>query len=322
MDSDSDNNDNFKVADLSPEVFEKIQLLQEKHDTEIELLASELNLQSHFIKDIMKDYRAPAIKKPRKISGFNVWQNNWWENVGKSMQILDSGAQQMCASSWKELNDDNRIHFENEAKKLNNLKDNESYIINAKARKTKLDKAIQEMRKMFRLLQVTCGMEFIAITVSNNSELRSHWFGSSIGEEFYHSYNILNEAIVPFRCFSILKKQEKDGVIKSITGTSNNALENIMDPTNPESTQTLLNDINYAKPNSRETRDKVRTILRKKFDEDVQGGIIPYKNWKEQILYKIVGWPSDVEFKDYANLKSDERSKVLESLDNIKFGFQ
>ncbi|PKY55146.1 hypothetical protein RhiirA4_474419, partial [Rhizophagus irregularis] len=56
--------------------------------------------------------------------------------------------------------------------------------------------------------------------------------------------------------------------------------------------------------------------------EDVQGGIIPYKNWKEQILYKIVGWPSDVEFKDYANLKSDERSKVLESLDNIKFGFQ
>ncbi|CAB4436725.1 unnamed protein product [Rhizophagus irregularis] len=264
-------------------------------NTEIELLASELNLQSHFIKDIMKDYRAPAIKKPRKISGFNVWQNNWW---GKCMQILDSG------------------------KKLNNLKDNESYIINAKARKTKLDKAIQEMRKMFRLLQVTCGMEFIAITVSNNSELRSHWFGSSIGEEFYHSYNILNEAIVPFRCFSILKKQEKDGVIKSITGTSNNALENIMDPTNPESTQTLLNDINYAKPNSRETRDKVRTILRKKFDEDVQGGIIPYKNWKEQILYKIVGWPSDVEFKDYANLKSDERSKVLESLDNIKFGFQ
>lgn len=31
-------------------MFEKIQLLQEKHDTEIELLASELNLQSHFIK--------------------------------------------------------------------------------------------------------------------------------------------------------------------------------------------------------------------------------------------------------------------------------
>lgn len=50
-------------------------------------------------------------------------------------------------------------------------------------------------------------MEFIAITVSNNSELRSHWFGSSIGEEFYHSYNILNEAIIPFHCFSILKKQ-------------------------------------------------------------------------------------------------------------------
>lgn len=31
----------------------------------------------------MKDYRAPAIKKPRKVSGFNVWQNNWWETEGK-----------------------------------------------------------------------------------------------------------------------------------------------------------------------------------------------------------------------------------------------
>jgi hypothetical protein len=52
-------------------------------------------------------------------------------------------------------------------------------------------------------------MEFIAITVSNNNELRSHWFGSNIGEEFYRTYNILNEAIVPFRCFSILKKKGK-----------------------------------------------------------------------------------------------------------------
>jgi hypothetical protein len=52
-------------------------------------------------------------------------------------------------------------------------------------------------------------MEFIAITVSNNDELRSHWFGSNIGEEFYHTYNILNDAIVPFRCFSVLKKKGK-----------------------------------------------------------------------------------------------------------------
>ncbi len=53
-------------------------------------------------------------------------------------------------------------------------------------------------------------MEFVAITVSNNDELRSHYFGSNIGEDFYHKYNILNEAIVPFRCFSILKKKGKN----------------------------------------------------------------------------------------------------------------
>ena len=52
-------------------------------------------------------------------------------------------------------------------------------------------------------------MEFIAITVSNNDELRSHCFGSNVGEDFYHKYSILNETIIPFRCFSILKKKGK-----------------------------------------------------------------------------------------------------------------
>ena len=64
------------------------------------------------------------------------------------MRVKDPGVQQMCANSWKELDNDTRVHFENEAKRVKNLKDNESYISNAKARKSKLDKAIQEMRKM------------------------------------------------------------------------------------------------------------------------------------------------------------------------------
>ena len=64
------------------------------------------------------------------------------------LHIKDSGAQQMCANSWKELDDNTRIYFENEAKKVINLKTNDSYISNAKARKSKLDNAIQEMRKM------------------------------------------------------------------------------------------------------------------------------------------------------------------------------
>ncbi len=65
------------------------------------------------------------------------------------MRVKDPGVQQMCANSWKELDNDTRVHFENEAKRVKNLKDNESYISNAKARKSKLDKAIQEMRKRY-----------------------------------------------------------------------------------------------------------------------------------------------------------------------------
>jgi hypothetical protein len=35
----------------------------------------------------MKDYREPAIRKQRKISGFNVWQSNWWATHGKGLNI-------------------------------------------------------------------------------------------------------------------------------------------------------------------------------------------------------------------------------------------
>jgi len=35
----------------------------------------------------MKDYREPAIRKQRKISGFNIWQSNWWSTYGKGLNI-------------------------------------------------------------------------------------------------------------------------------------------------------------------------------------------------------------------------------------------
>jgi hypothetical protein len=35
----------------------------------------------------MKDYREPAIRKQRKISGFNIWQTNWWKTHGKGLNL-------------------------------------------------------------------------------------------------------------------------------------------------------------------------------------------------------------------------------------------
>jgi hypothetical protein len=69
-------------------------------------------------------------------------------NTSLGLHIKGSNAQQICANSWKELDDNTRINYENEAKKVKNLKDNESYILNAKARKSELDKTIKEIRKM------------------------------------------------------------------------------------------------------------------------------------------------------------------------------
>ena len=65
------------------------------------------------------------------------------------MCIKDSDAQQICANSWKILDIDTCTHFENEARSINNS--NESYISNARVRKARLDKTIQEIRKMVLL---------------------------------------------------------------------------------------------------------------------------------------------------------------------------
>ena len=54
-------------------------------------------------------------------------------------------------------------------------------------------------------------------------------------------------------------------------------------------------------------------------EQDVGSDLIPYKKWKNQNLYKVTGWPSDIEFQDYSKLKEEERTKVLKSLNNIRF---
>ena len=127
-------------------------------------------------------------------------------------------------------------------------------------------------------------MEFITLAVSNSDELRSHWFGSNVGEEFYKTYSNLSDAIIPFRCFSILKKKgiyllydlfnknflninlysiyilENEGIIRSVTKELHDEQE-----VNPMSNTTLLSEIDFLKPNSIETRNKVRSVLRQKF---------------------------------------------------------
>ncbi|UZO24830.1 uncharacterized protein OCT59_017124 [Rhizophagus irregularis] len=313
FDLDSD----LSVSELNVEAFAKIKNLQQQHDSEIELLANELNVHSYFIKSVMKDYREPAIRKQRKISGFNIWQSNWWATHGKGLNIKDKGSQKLCADAWNALNNDTRKYYEEEAKNAANLrvKEQNSFITNAKSRKTQLNNGIQDIRKMFRTLHVTCGMEFITLAVSNYDELRSHWFGSNIGEEFYQTYSNLSDAIIPFRCFSILKKKGYNvHILLYIT------FDFLTTTYESETGHTFnLSAINISKPNSIETRNKVRFILRQKFEQDVKGNNIPYKRWKTQTSYKVIGWPLDVEFQDYSNLKEEERIKVLDSLYNIRF---
>ncbi|CAG8522694.1 uncharacterized protein OCT59_016969 [Rhizophagus irregularis] len=109
---------------------------------------------------------------------------------------------------------------------------------------------------------------------------------------------------------------ENEGIIKSVAETKSSEIL----PDESETGHTFnLSDINISKPDSIETRNKVRFISQEMFEQGVKGNIIPYKRWKTQTPYKVIRWLLDVEFQDYSNLKEEERIKVLDSLYNIRF---
>jgi hypothetical protein len=54
-------------------------------------------------------------------------------------------------------------------------------------------------------LQVTCGIEFITLAVSNRNELQCNYFGTNVGEEFYRKSSKFKDFITPFRSLSIVK---------------------------------------------------------------------------------------------------------------------
>jgi hypothetical protein len=49
----------------------------------------------------MKDYREPAIRKQRKISGFNIWQSNWWETYGKGLKLINNNLLKLSSNRVK-----------------------------------------------------------------------------------------------------------------------------------------------------------------------------------------------------------------------------
>uniref|UniRef100_U9TB60 Uncharacterized protein n=1 Tax=Rhizophagus irregularis (strain DAOM 181602 / DAOM 197198 / MUCL 43194) TaxID=747089 RepID=U9TB60_RHIID len=116
--------------------------------------------------------------------------------------------------------------------------------------------------------------------------------------------------------YTIWDKFKNEGIIKSVAETKSSEIL----PDESETGHTFnLSDINISKPDSIETRNKVRFISQEMFEQGVKGNIIPYKRWKTQTPYKVIRWLLDVEFQDYSNLKEEERIKVLDSLYNIRF---
>ena len=54
-------------------------------------------------------------------------------------------------------------------------------------------------------MQITCGVEFITLVVSNRNELQCNYFGTNSGEEFYRNSSRFKDFIIPFRSLSIVK---------------------------------------------------------------------------------------------------------------------
>ncbi|RIA84568.1 hypothetical protein C1645_879838 [Glomus cerebriforme] len=239
-----------------------------RHEAEFHSLSEQLNLEPEFIKNIMKYQREHAPRKKRKISAYNVFQRDWWENNKTyDRNLSTANIQKVCADDWKKLNEDDRQFYK---EKANDISDNQQlnsikYIENTKSRMTVLNKGISDIRKMFCSLQVICGQELI-LTVSNRNELGCNFFGANAGEEFYRITPKFKDFITPFR---------------SLYNESNN----YDDENNME--------IDINKANSREVRNMVRKILKIKFEKNVKDySNIKNENDRKKVLLAL----KDIEF--------------------------
>ncbi|CAB4417764.1 unnamed protein product [Rhizophagus irregularis] len=155
------------------------------------------------------------------------------------------------------------------------------------------------------MIHVSCGVDLLTICVSNTDDINSTCFGTTIGEEFYAQCNTLDQILTLFQSFSILEKAERDKMLGNIDTS--------------QSSHYVTQHNQYVSVNNRKTRDEVRCILREKFRKATGKETIPYKNWLIQDKYLVHGWPSEVEFMDYAKLSESDKVKVLSALNNINF---
>ncbi|CAB4375335.1 unnamed protein product [Rhizophagus irregularis] len=280
---------------LSKEKLEKIIALQVKYDIEIKNLAAECNLEPEFIK-IFVNQRLKNLE--RTVAGM---PGKW------NVNVKSSGVQKKCAIEWNELDLDIKEQYFQTADEINKSRSlNKTELIeDINKRKNELNKQIKELRKIYRMIHVSCGVDLLTICVSNTDDINSTCFGTTIGEEFYAQCNTLDQILTLFQSFSILEKAERNKMLGNIDTS--------------QSSHYVTQHNQYVSVNNRKTRDEVRCILREKFRKATGKETIPYKNWPIQDKYLVHGWPSEVEFMDYAKLSESDKVKVLSALNNINF---
>ncbi|CAB4393817.1 unnamed protein product [Rhizophagus irregularis] len=64
-------------------------------------------------------------------------------------------------------------------------------------------------KKIYRTLQITCGVKFLTLVVPLSKKLNISYFGTSVSEEFK-----TNDSFYHFSC---LKKSAKNEIIKQVT---------------------------------------------------------------------------------------------------------
>ncbi|RIA85497.1 hypothetical protein C1645_741518 [Glomus cerebriforme] len=284
-----------KYGELTQEKYEKIIALQQKHDAEIHLLAKECQLELSFVKNIFKDNREPAPRKSRNISPWNAFQSEWFKK--NNIKATAPGAQKKCAEEYTSLDEAQLNSLKRTAEEISKNRNSKELklVENINLRKTELNNQICTFRKLYRTLQITCGVEFLTIIVPLNKELNSSYFGTPVGEEFYKTCLKIDEIVNNFYHFSCLKKAARNEIIKQVGEISfQQDREVVHDTTGITSNRLSITEINN--PNSKNTRNKVRKILQEKFR-----------------------WPENVLFCNYSDLNIENKQKVLNNLDNIHF---
>ncbi|RHZ88256.1 hypothetical protein Glove_24g31 [Diversispora epigaea] len=174
--------------------------------------------------------------KKRNISGYNLFQKDFFtsptlnnndiddfdDNQGKKIKITDEKIQFKCGESWKNLSQEERDKYNDDAKNSEIKASEMTYITSSSLRKKSIKKIFDKWKNEAKILYKQCGIDILVLHCSHRDALLSSIFGTPAADDFAKNYKSTTSYLQSFSSWAKIHYDRKNGEINAMPYHMNN----------------------------------------------------------------------------------------------------